>query len=362
MLFRSEKNRNRVLIYTFTAANNYGAVLQAYALKHHLSMCGFESHCVDYKPSYLVDRFKTISLARIKSEGNNLRCYLKELVMAPLVKRRNRQFDKFKRTYLSFVKIGDNNEATHIIGSDQVWNYKITSGDPVFFGEIPNVNGKIISYAASMESQIDSAYEFDLKQRLQRFESISVRESSLQEFLKDKLATDSKLVVDPTLLLDKSEWSNIAEDYHNVTGGYVFLYGFNFSSKALKHAELFAKEKGLKIIKLTTAVKLSCGFKNDVSPGNFIQLIKNADYVITNSFHGTSFSIIFGKKFTLLQNHALKKNNRILSLLHIAGISQTDIKDKDFITDESFVNVENYPISLVEAISESKQYLYNSIE
>lgn len=356
-----EKNK-RVLIYTFTAANNYGAILQAYALKRHLSICGYDSHCVDYKPSYLVDRFKTISLARAKSEGNNLRCYLKEFFLAPLVMHRNCRFNVFKKNYLSFVEIGYGNKATHIIGSDQVWNYKITSGDTVFFGDIPNAKGKIISYAASMESQIDQAYEAELKLNLKRFDSISVRESSLQEYLKDKLNIVSKLVVDPTLLLDRNEWSTIAEDYHNMTGGYIFLYGFNFSTNALKQAELFAKNKGLKLIKLTTAAKLSAGFRNDVSPGNFVQLIKNADYVITNSFHGTSFSIIFGKRFALLQNHALKKNNRILNLLHIAGLSQTDLNNKEFISDDSFVKLDYYPASLVEAINVSKQYLSDSIE
>ena len=351
----------KIGIYTFTAANNYGAVLQAYALKQYLVNSGMDAHCVDYKPEYLLERYRPFSCNRIKSKSFSPKYILKELLSYNKRRRKNLLFDDFKYKYLDYLSIGVDDIDYHIIGSDQVWNYGITGGDQVFLGNIPNSSGNIIAYAASMEEDLDQKYKVEFCHQLQNFKHISVRETSLQNMLLKEFNVKSELVVDPALLLDKEAWHELSKPYNRPLGKYIFLYGFNFNDADVLRIRRFSDENNLQVIIASSGVRLNKMFYNDISPENFVSLIENAEYVATNSFHGTVFSIIFGKRFLELPNKALKINKRVDNLLQMCGLSEIH-HNSEYLADTDFIKLDKYPQLLVSLIEMSEKYLKNSLE
>lgn len=350
----------KIGIYTFTAANNYGAVLQAFALKQHLCNAGFDAHCVDYRPLFLTERFKPFPPFTLQDYANPLKL-IKMCLKWNKIRKKNALFEQFKENALSFIPVGSTDVDTYIVGSDQVWNYKITCGDRIFLGNIPHSNGHIISYAASMEQDLDEKWKMDFKEQLKNFSCISVREENLQHKLKNDYGINSTLVVDPTLLLSRSQWSMMGVPYKKATGRFIFMYGFGFSQQEQKNAELYAKEHKLKLIIASSGVLLRKGYSNNISPQQFVWLIEHAECIITNSFHGTVFSLIFGKRFAISKKNGLKKNNRVANLLQLYGMDYVECDIDKMLKDDIFLAPAHLPNSICEAINRSKQFLVNTL-
>ncbi len=348
----------KIGIYTFTAANNYGAVLQAFALKKYLCDNGYDAHCIDYRPSFLTERYTPFSFVNMKKKkGTFLLVVLKEFLRYPFQIKKNNLFEKFRTDYLSFIPHKGHDIDYFFVGSDQVWNYNLTRGDEVFLGKIPYSKGNVSSYAASMEVELKRSQENDFYKSLSNFVEISVRERYLKDIIEEKCKRQCDHVVDPTLLLSSSQWRLVSKPYKKYDNNYVFMYGFGFNKKDIQIVRSFAQSLKLKLIIATSGVNICGGYTNDISPNQFLYLIDHAKYIVTNSFHGTIFSIIFRKKLLEISHRTLKKNSRVEGLFQLLECSYVPYNLEDGIDINSF---KIYPIDSIQfkqIINNSKLFL-----
>lgn len=293
----------KIGILTFHWAHNYGAVLQCYALQEILK----ESHdvCVlNYVPP------------RTKSK-RNIRWWL--VFFTTLVRSTIRyiKFRKFIKRYLNVVPFKKCD--LYVIGSDQVWNKKLTGGyRGVYFG---TTSGKTISYAASAElSALDYEDRKHFRNKLNNFDVISVRESNLVSLLQP--LTDKKVhhVLDPTLLAGRNVFDRIAVT-PKIKTKYVLVYQVRNNKRILTLAKDIAKNIGGTVIQLSSRVspRYIKGKYQCASPQEFVGWFKNSSYVVTTSYHGICFSLLYEVPFyTMRLGH---NETRIESLLDLLGLN-----------------------------------------
>lgn len=222
----------------------------------------------------------------------------------------------------------------YMVGSDQVWNPNASSSiEPYFLTFAPH-NALTISYASSFGvSKIeDNNIVNRIKDGLSSIKKISVRESSGVKLVKEITGRTAQLVCDPTLLLNKSEWQMFMKPVNNMPQHYVLIYQLSQSDTIVKLAIKIGQEKKIpvyRICKRAFKVEKDKGVVNllDAGPSEFLYLIANASFIITNSFHGTAFSINFGIPFYTVVSAKKKNNGRMESLLNYAGLEQRMIKD-----------------------------------
>ncbi len=311
----------KVGILTFHRAHNYGAVLQAYALRKKIKEMGHDVSFVDFEMSEM--RKVYLWYKGYRSIIN--RHPIKSLVTLPGKKKRYNKFCRFISKYLNCDNHGIDNLDLFfdiiVIGSDQVLNSKITKGiENPYWGVLPSFSKKIISYAASTEKlSFTENQKKIIPKLLSRFSAISVREDFVKEMLLPYTKKDISVNLDPTFLINKEDWSRIIK-YPQISDDYVFYYYVRKNEAVLNMAKKFASEKGLKLVVLSalnynysTLGALSSG------PEEFLGWIRKAKYVISSSFHATVFSIIFNIPFVSV---SLKDgyDGRVYSLLNSLGL------------------------------------------
>ena len=319
----------KIGILTYHRAHNYGAMLQAYALLSYLRNNGHDVEIIDYWPD-----MHRIQYALIKPiVGNSIISKIKCIIATTItfIRRyiRIRKFENFSQKYLNLNSTiqypmpdwGYLQYDCIIVGSDQIWRNYESDGkhigfDPVYFCQNIPKNIRCISYAASMGIiQLNKEDKDFLKNYLNRFSRILVRENSLKETI-DELGFDSIIVVDPTLLLSKDEWNKFLPNKRFHTTKYVLYYELVKSKEALVFAKRKAEELGCKLLIMDATIPLLPQRRHIsyASPIEFLHAIRDAEFVIATSFHGTAFSVIFEKQFITI---GLKKNaDRVQTLLH----------------------------------------------
>lgn len=314
----------KVGIITFHNAHNYGAVLQAYALQEKVKELGYETFIVNYKNQQITKQYKLIKYS--KNPINCIKMLYDSLKNYSTNKKRFNKFDKFINTKLNLTKpyenISDLKESfpkldCYITGSDQVWNLgivgELSDAYTLNFGD-DQINR--VSYAASIgKSNIDEKYKQDYKKKLQNINHISVREEDAKNELQKIIDKKIEVVLDPTLLLSESEWDNKLNDEDRIKEKYILAYVVQPNDEYIKIVNYLSKKTGLKVIHFGKE-KIFDNELNNVytaEPFEFINLIKNAEYVVATSFHATVFSIIFNKKFFVIPH--LKTGSRITNLL-----------------------------------------------
>jgi Polysaccharide pyruvyl transferase. len=261
-----------------------------------------------------------------------------------------------------------------ICGSDQIWNPDWFKS--AFFLDFVPDNKKKIAYAASLGRNILSIQEKALISPLiNRLNYISVREESAKELLKDDVNKEISIVLDPTLLLDKTYWNALSGEYEK-NGEYIFVYLLGNNPAHRHFAENLAKKMKKRIICLPYSDnKFNKGdaFFNakkiySAGPIEFLQLIKNADYIITDSFHAVVFSIIFNKEFYVvnrsINNDIHSMNSRIFDLLHQIKLENRIINNfntSDFVLNEETIDYNSINNYYNEKRSESIKYLRNTL-
>lgn len=293
----------RVGILTLYNNNlNYGALLQAYALQNVIKKFGHEVSIVDYQFKQSQTEFQKRS---ISLNPKQLAGYLLYLTSVKEIEDRIEKTGEFSKQYLNVTPICRTSEDidnlnldVHICGSDQVWNPMITKGLKVgFFGG----EGKAykVAYAASA-GELDELKKCNEQfiSLLNKMNAISVREEELLNYIKSNTNCNVIQVLDPTLLLQKEDYERILKK-PKVTKPYLLIYRLDRNAKMLKLAHNIAKEKDLQVFEITFNKSPFCGHKQIFSadPLEFLGWIKQASFVITNSFHGTVFSIQFKKNF-----------------------------------------------------------------
>lgn len=307
----------RVGILTFHRAENYGAVLQCFALQETLKRLNYQVEVLDYRSSKLTKDYKLYSTDYL--DRNSWKSLLKSLVIQLLILpfrlKRKISFNRFVACNLNLShwhgrnisNLPDNYDA-FVIGSDQVWNLRYCVGvDDLYLGYIPFPKGqhRIISYAASMlKPPISDRYYKDFFRKvLNRFDAISVRETDKRDFLQPLTSQPIKVVLDPTLLLDKEQWDTISRS-PSTSKKFVLVYQVRINSNALRIARSIAQSLNADVIEITSDIMFSYKKGNRVvSPSRFLGYFREASFIVTSSFHGTAFSVIYRKPFYSLRLH-----------------------------------------------------------
>lgn len=349
---------------------NSGASLQAYALMKYLEEQGNEVEIIDYKPDYLNNHYKLSVIANTKYEKNLMLKMIYLILKFPrrvLDLRTKKKYDEFRDNYLKITekKYVSNEELKRSIpdadiymcGSDQIWNSKFNNGkDPAFYLDFVPQKKIKASYAASFATDsIDKELKEITKNRIGKLDYVGVREISALAILNSLDIKNGVQVLDPVFLLDKFRWENLTYKMRN-NQKYIFVYDFDGNNLIKEVALKLAREKKIKIYTVFKSDYSDKVIKN-MGPIDFISYIKNAEFVISNSFHGTAFSIIFEKQFAVV-NRKEEINTRMRDLLNILNINDRLIgKKDDFDNIVKRVNYNEVNKHLKEKIKLSKSYL-----
>ena len=363
----------KVRILTFHRAHNYGAFLQCYALKTYLEQSGHSVDVLDYWPDGHNNAYKIFDSYRFRKAS-----FLQKIkILISFIfsfRRKSIRAAKTKKIQKDFLKLSDNPKYRTgmdlsdieydllIYGSDQIWWNSTLPGykgyDWAYWGDFVPENTKKISYAASM-GIIDLTDEdkTEIAGHLLNFEKVSVRESTLKTALECFVDTPVSLVCDPVFLLDKESWLNASRSY-TLPDRYVLLFNLMHSPDAKIVAETVSRKLSCPVVEVTSMVmpwRFGRYLIQKADAFEFINIISNATFVVTSSFHGTAFSVIFEKQFLAL---GMKKNSgRVASLL-----SKLELSDRLIQGTEDYVNFAPINYSQVEPllntyIKQSQDYL-----
>lgn len=356
-------------IITIHYGINYGSALQSYALSRYMSR--FEDNEVTVI-NYIPKRYtKTRRYLRTNNYISGIKKILYLLAVAPNTFRYQIIFDRFLKNYLPLGKklytISDLENIYGkydllISGSDQVWNTDYNEGvDPAYYLTFASKKTKKISYAASCGKDLFSREELTIcKKYWSEFDYLSLREDVTTKMFNDMGFETAIQVLDPIFLLSETEWMQILPK-RKIKEPYVFIYALDGDTmKAIEIAKRIAKEKGLKIVMVSYGHIWSHDSNCDYylkarNPLQFLSLIANSDYVVTNSFHGIAFSLRFRKQFIPVPRE--KYNNRIESILRLTGLEKRQCLDSN----NSKIELINYSDGIDEIINnmekQSKAYL-----
>lgn len=326
-------------IITFHSAENSGAALQCFALQETLKKLGADTHIINYQPSYIRDQYRIFvnPLKKIKNE-QKIKSFIAYSVQNLFLLRRLIRKWKFKafrkkyfnltRAYLSLNElIKDPPKADiYICGSDQIWNPTLTGGDfdPAYFLQFGPSQVRRYSYAVSVGKELSEPELEKIYETARTFDGISFRESSVKDKFSEyfqKYKFD--VCIDPTLLLDASDWERIIVSEKGRKRKYILVYALE-RNEAFQQIIDFVKENlgDLDVIDISQCnLKLKKYAKRQlhISPNEFLSYIHDAEFVITNSFHCTVFSVIFKRNFYTIQHS--KSNSRLRDFLSNVKLS-----------------------------------------
>lgn len=327
----------KIDIVTLHRAQNYGSVLQAFALQKQIEKLGHQAYILDYYPERYTNKGLLKRLKNKSSRFNNpLVLLIAKLLIYPSYLKKGIQFNKFMH-YLNLEKpsFATNEEGmgrftdadAYCAGSDQIWNSHWNEGvEKVLFLDFVPKGKLCLSYAASIGLSNIPANEIDeTKLLLDKFEFLSLREDKGVELVRELGRTDAVQCLDPTLLMSKEEWSLYADDSYKGKE-YVLTYNLHHDPEIDKCAKAIASKYHLQIR------NISYNWHDIVRHGHldwcptvegFLGLIKNAKYVVADSFHATAFSIIFEKPFVVITPEVA--SSRLSSLLKMLELDDYNI-------------------------------------
>lgn len=374
--------------------HNYGSMLQAYATQKVFDNMEIPNETINIdenidfangKKKYYMSQITNIPF--IKSKLGMVKLKLDKKINKNLgnnIQIRDNKYKEFEKNfkltkpYKTYKELSEQcvNYSNVIVGSDQLWLPVNVVADYYTLNWVPdNVNK--VSYATSFGvSTVPDKYKNDYKKFLNRINCLSTREEAgvkLVEQLSDNKAT---LVCDPTLLLNKEEWMDIQKEEPIIKEKYILCYFLGKNIEHRKFAERLKEKTGCKIVSLNHAdeyVKYSDKFCDyapyDIGPAEWINLIRNAEYVCTDSFHGTVFSLINNTKFFTFERYSNKNskvstNSRIYSLLGIVDLKERILSGTENVDDviKMQINFDNVNEKLDKFRESSKRFLKNSIK
>lgn len=294
----------KIGILTYHRSHNFGALLQAVALRSVLTTMGHNATFVDYWPSYHehVYAFFSYVLLKQKNIKGKLQYLVKFLLGFKSKRRKIRNTYKFIDHYI-FPYMSSINEDYDILvyGSDQIWRKQpeLNTYNPVYFGDNDIKARSHISYAASMGIISHNKEDKDkLNKLLSHLNRISVRETDLCNLVCE-LGFECKICLDPTLLITGDKWISDMHLQHKSNEKYLIFYKMRGKSFDEKYVQQFARLLNLKLkILYPTANRNNTSDRiTTANPIEFLELIYNAEFVITSSYHGLVFALLFHKPF-----------------------------------------------------------------
>lgn len=362
---------------------NYGSSLQAYALQRKITELGYDSEIIDY--DFPPHKKAPITFNYIIERVFD---FLRALILGfPLLKKK-KKFEEFYNVFYNLSTQSYNADTiaknipqydVYMTGSDQVWNPRHIGNDTNFLLSFVPVGKDKMSYASSFATTTipeESKHLYD--KYLKEYKYISVRESSGAQLVKSFTGKDAFVCCDPVFLLNRTEWDKVAESASVSTKGkyilvYALYYMFDPYPELLQIIKNVQKALGYKVLYLDgrkeDAFRPNSTVLKAEGPAEFIQLIKNAEIVITTSFHGSAFSLIYDKPLMAIVRKEDKTDSRISSLLKIARA------EKSLVAFDSNMNLSqgelyqlktvsqhlvDYIKSSVDYLEDSLSYFYNS--
>lgn len=368
----------KVGIITFHNSYNCGSMLESYAMQKIVEKCNKKAEIVNFSSKGQKE------LYGVWNKNNSLKNIIKNILVVPAigkVKINNEKYENFKnenfnlsKEYSVMSEIKEDDYSIVIAGSDQIWNITIQDHDDSYF--LPWVkNAKRVAYAPSFGAKkiSDNTDNIDkYKKYLNNFDALSVRENNGQEWIKEMIGKEVPVLLDPTLLLDRKDYEEIENKDIEIEDKYIFFYSPSFDRNICKFVKRIADKYGLKVITWSTKsyyfkMVKSFGFElpEYEDPSVYLNLIKNAELVMTTSYHGTIFSTIYRKKFITIKNGGMYGNDdRVKTLLSQLGMEDRLIP---FVFDESYnylqdINYEKYDKQLPDLRERSLKYIKENIE
>lgn len=375
---------------------NYGSMLQAYATQKILQEWGIscENICIDGIKKEIDGTKRKFYLQQIYNpqvlRGTILRIAKKKMyvtikrnTLAKCLHKRTRYFNEFKekqfivsKKYESIQQLSQECIKYHavVVGSDQLWLPSNIEADYYTLSWVPD-HIKKVSYSTSFGTDfLPKKQQEAAKIFLSRFESISVREKSGQRMVREYTKYEAPIVCDPTLLFTAEEWMCIQKEDPIIQGNYILCYFLGNNREDREFAKRLRKKTGCKIVALLHLdeyIAKDEGYAEvtpyDIGPGELLNLIRNATYIVTDSFHGSVFSMIYRKPFFTSERvrtaGLLCTNSRIDSLFEITGITGRKIHGNESVTEcmEREIDYDAVHQKLEALRATSKKYLQDAL-
>lgn len=333
-------------IITFHFAHNQGAVLQCCALKTYLEKLGHDACVIDYRPSYHAVKYAAVKNPFVTAHNSWKKNFRKPLVKRVVAAAKGfargtvdtikgkdaameAKFAAFTdknlnqtRRYSSLAALKKNPPQldAYISGSDQLWNPELLdqSLDAAYFLDFGGDNVKKITYAISPKESYSEKEKAQIKELCASLDAVCIREEN--PCIAEVLDEPYTVCIDPTLLLNEEDYTPL-ESERLEKEPYIFVYGFETSDAINDAVRIISEELGAKVIngsperiKLTT----DCKRVRNFSPDEFLSYIKHAEFVVTSSFHGTAFSLIYKKQFAVVPHTT--RGKRMTELLGKLGL------------------------------------------
>lgn len=375
----------RIGIVTYwSSSDNYGQQLQCFALQKYLIGLGHDTYLIKYMPTNHIPLWRRIARSikyrlLVSSEQKEKDKKLKLICERNKLLNCRRGFKEFRDKYIKSTEIVYRNikelrnnppdADIYICGSDQVWNNSLKDPDTAgWFLDFGKPTAKRMSYAASIGRDIDSSEINRFTKYLKNFNAISVREQKAYALCHQLGFDKSIIAIDPTLLLNSSAYDSIEIDSNgtDVAGKpYVFIYTLNIRTAEEIYWDDFQKiiaKDGLQIRSVSSsgylpARELLPGVQNEQATiPEWLSLIKHSEYVITTSFHGVVFCLLYHKPFyaVLLNNEYSKGNDRIISLLEFLHLSNLIVSNSESLKQINFENIDWIDIDAMIALLRQK--------
>lgn len=345
--------RKKIALFSCHRDPNYGSMLQAYALAEAIKQQGWEAEYIDYysldDPRKLFRRLKWVINWPLKK--------VKGLLRSPRPKSEFSFFSAvefanttaaFKRFHKEYIPVSNQryfydtikrklkveDYCNYIVGSDQTWSpllYMPKKSYFLDFAELPRRN----AYAPSMgTTNVPDEFKKLLTKKLRGFNNLSCREAANSKMLTELLGREVKHVLDPTLLLKRTDWDKIATK-SQIEGEYILVYLLGEKDTIIKFAEMLAQRYQLPLYYVLTRPKYM-SMKNllsGVGPDDWVGLVRNARYVVTDSYHGVLFSVNYNVNFYAFSKREggldSEDNGRIVEFLKFVGLEERFQDDKN---------------------------------
>ena len=360
----------RVAIVTLHRVYNYGSVLQAYATQKVFEKRGHDTKIIDYiTPQRTKWRLfwgkgaegQSNIIYRIAKIGSFI---FKERTFGTFVKKRL----NLTKRYITADDLRKNPPKAdiYVTGSDQTWNSQYNEGiDRGFFLDFLPENARRIAFVSSFgKAELSKGEIAETKRLLGKYEKISVREDSAVKIITDLGLDIPVQLIDPTLMLEKEEWLKISSPRLVKEPYLILMLLYNEDNHATEYARKIADEKGLKLVKISWEMKkqpMVDQLFTHRSPSDFLSLFYNADFVVTNSFHGLAFSLNLEKQFVIVPRNEF--NSRIESLLRLVGLDKRLVSHLEDAITESEYEIDYQPINrLIQTERKRAKEFLDSIE
>lgn len=357
----------KVGILTVPTAGSFGASLQLFALYTAVRKMGADAEVVHYQNEYM-------KAERHMKVANDKR--LKKMLRRALHYRQIRAFRNFEKCMVKYParpihqkeKLVDavKRYDAVITGSDQVWNPDITGSDLSYFLDFCGPETKRIAYAPSFgHDQISAEFRREIENELKLFRHLSVREAEGQAILWSLISKEVPLVMDPSFLLTREEWMTNERKHDAASEPYILYYTVRSSKSLMDFCMRLAEERNMKVVLvggncIRRLKNKDCriDYAYDLEPREWLYLLHHAECVVTNSFHGTAFSVNYQKEFYV--EFSSLTNSRLTHIIRTLGLEDRVVRDGNCLMKER-IDYSTVGKIVAQLCKKSTQYLSEAV-